>query len=88
MAVNVYARTLHKAAELMGGRKKLARYLRVPISDLEKWIGGDKEPPIAVFLKAVDLVLDETAPNGGASEPGEPPPSKSSAAAGDSSAMW
>ena len=87
MATTVYTRTLHKAAELIGGRRKLARHLRVPLAELEKWLTGGKEPPIAVFLKTVDLVLDETAPNGGASEPGEPAPPKSSAAAGEST-MW
>jgi hypothetical protein len=72
MPTSVYARTLHKAAEAVGGQKKLARLLRVPLIDLEKWIAGKDEPPMAVFLKAVDLVLDETNPRG-ASEPGDPP---------------
>ncbi|HEY7664558.1 MAG TPA: hypothetical protein VH934_15675 [Xanthobacteraceae bacterium] len=72
MPTSVYSRTLQKAAESAGGAKKLARILRVPLVDLEKWIADKDEPPMAVFLKAVDLVLDETAPQG-ASEPGDPP---------------
>lgn len=56
----VYFRTLQKAADLLGGRKKLARHLRVPMSELESWMSGKEVPPIGVFLKAVDLVLDET----------------------------
>jgi hypothetical protein len=56
----VYFRTLRKAADLVGGRKKLARHLRVPLAELESWMSGGQVPPIGVFLRAVDLVLDET----------------------------
>jgi len=72
MPTSVYSRTLQKAAETAGSQKKLARLLRVPLVDLEKWIAGKDEPPMAVFLKAVDLVLDDTT-SPGASEPGDPP---------------
>jgi len=72
MPTSVYSRTLQKAAEASGGAKKLARILRVPLVDLEKWTAEKEEPPMAVFLKAVDLVLDETTPRG-ASEAGDPP---------------
>jgi hypothetical protein len=57
---SVYARTLQKAAELIGGRQKLARHLRVPAAELEKWLSDGATPPISTFLKAVDLVIDET----------------------------
>jgi hypothetical protein len=68
----VYVRTLHKAADLAGGRRKLARQLRVPLAELDRWMAGDEAPPIATFLKAVDLVLDETgAPR--ESDAGDPP---------------
>lgn len=60
MALSVYVRTLLKAAELMGGRKKLAAHLGAPAAELEKWISGDAVPSLPVFLKAVDLILDET----------------------------
>jgi hypothetical protein len=73
MATSVYSRTLQKAAEAAGGQKKLARVLRVPLMELEKWIADKDEPPMAVFLKAVDLVLDGTASSGAGSDPGEPP---------------
>ena len=56
----VYFRTLQKAADLVGGRRKLARHLRVPLAELESWMSGSQVPPIGVFLRAVDLVLDET----------------------------
>ena len=76
MPASVYSRTLQKAAELVGGQKKLARQLRVPLGELEKWIADKDEPPTAVFLAAVDLVLEETAPPAGGSESGEPPPQR------------
>jgi hypothetical protein len=72
MSASVYSRTLQKAAEVAGGSKRLARLMRVPLADLEKWMADKDEPPMAVFLKAVDLVLDGTTSPGG-SEPGDPP---------------
>jgi len=73
MPTSVYSRTLQKAAETAGGQKKLARLLRVPLAELEKWIADKDEPPMAVFLKAVDLVLDETTSSAAGSDPDEPP---------------
>lgn len=70
MVTKVYSRTFQKAAELCGGQKKLARQLRVPLADLEKWIAGGETPPTNVFLRAIDLVLDETpSPAAGRSDP-------------------
>lgn len=74
---SVYVRTLQKAADLIGGPQKLARHLHVPLADLEKWLAGDATPPIGTFLRAVDLVIDETpaprsaAASDDAAEPGE-----------------
>lgn len=80
MASSVYSRTLQKAAELVGSRKKLARHLAVPLAELEKWLAGLAVPPTGTFLRAVDLVIEQTpAPPGdepsgsGSSDPGEPP---------------
>ena len=57
---SIYNRTLHKAAEHVGGERALARYLRVPLADLYAWMQpGAQPPPITVFLKAVDLVLND-----------------------------
>jgi hypothetical protein len=87
VASKVYSRTFQKAAELAGGNKKLARLLRVPLAELEKWSAGAAEPPLPVFLKAIDLVLDETAPPGGLSEPAEPEPPRECAAGGPPSLL-
>ena len=54
------------------------------MSELQKWIEDKAAPPIAIFLRAVDLVIDETPPPAD-SEPGDPPAPREGAAAGDSS---
>ena len=57
---SIYNRTLHKAADHLGGQRALARYLNVPLGDLYAWMRpGAVPPPPAVFLKAVDLVLND-----------------------------
>ncbi len=61
MAASVHSRTLLKAAELLGGRAQLSRELKVPMSDLEKWIADKAVPPNGIFLRAVDIVLSESA---------------------------
>jgi hypothetical protein len=84
MASKVMSRTFQKAAELAGGQKNLARRLRVPLAELQKWIAGGGEPPMAIFLKAVDLVLDETPYPSAGSEPDDPAPPRDCATGGDS----
>ena len=84
MSSSVYSRTFQKAAQLAGGNKKLARYLRVPLADLENWIAGKGVPPTASFLKAVDYVLDETS-SPPAAEAGDPPAPQDCAAVGGGS---
>ncbi|MFN2646139.1 MAG: hypothetical protein ABR570_14210 [Burkholderiales bacterium] len=68
-----------RAAELLGGRDKLARVLRVPVSELDKWIAGEAKPPREVFLRVVDLILDETGPSGDASDTQDPQPPRDAA---------
>ena len=78
MAENkVMSRTLQKAAELVGGHKKLARRLRVPQGELQKWMAGVGKPPMPTFLRAVDIVLEETSADfaaGSADGPDSPAP--------------
>ena len=74
VTATVYSRALLRAAELLGGREKLARVLRVPVGEIDKWIGGETKPPREVFLRVVDLILDETGPAADASDAQEPPP--------------
>jgi hypothetical protein len=72
VASSVYARTLQKAAELIGGQAKLCRYLHVPAAELRKWIDDKGVPPIGVFLRVVDFIIEETPPPGNSSDPGDP----------------
>jgi hypothetical protein len=74
VAVSVYSRAFQKAAEMLGGRDKLAKVLRVPLADIESWIADKAKPPREIFLRVVDLILDESPPAGEASEAHEPPP--------------
>ena len=76
---SVYIRALQRAAELVGGRDKLGRVLRVPLSELDKWIAGEAKPPREVFLRVVDLILDETGPAGGSTDAQDPTPPRDAA---------
>lgn len=54
----VHVRTLRRAAEVVGGERKLALHLRVARTHLHLWLDGLADPPAAVFLRAVDVVID------------------------------
>ena len=71
---SVYSRAVQKAADLLGGRDRLAKVLLVPVSKIDHWIADKSRPPRDVFLRVVDIVLDESAAPGEASEPRESPP--------------
>jgi hypothetical protein len=79
VAASVYSRAVQKAADLLGGRDRLAKVLLVPVTEIEKWIADEARPPREVFLRVVDIVLDEAAPSG-ASEPFDPAPPRDCAA--------
>ena len=76
-AASVYSRALLKAAELLGGRAELARMLQVPGAEIDRWIADEEKPPREMFLRVVDIILDET--SAAASEPAEPPPDRDAA---------
>ncbi len=63
--VSVYQRTLHRACEVLGGLDATSRQLGVPPASLTRWIGGAEQPPLDVFLKAVDVVLLGAEPGAG-----------------------
>lgn len=60
MTTEVRARTLCRAAEIVGGRTALGKYLKVSAICLAAWMGGFDTPPVDVFLKAVDIVVDDS----------------------------
>jgi DNA-binding transcriptional regulator YdaS (Cro superfamily) len=47
--------TLARAAQLVGGRAKLADLLCVSQSTLGRWMSGRSQMPIGVFLSLVEL---------------------------------
>ena len=57
--VEVYARTLARAAVLSGGSAALAKKLKVTPELVDAWITGLDGPPPAIFLAAVDLLMDD-----------------------------
>jgi hypothetical protein len=79
----VHARTMLAAAEAVGGLSNLADYFKVPRAELFRWAIGIGRPPQALFLCAVELLLDDnrrlranpglprSAASGVASRPGE-----------------
>ena len=60
---SVYARALSRAADILGGKDLLRAALHVPLHSLEEWLEGRSEPPMDIFLKAVDIL---SAPTGAA----------------------
>src|SRR2546426_2909392 len=75
VAPSVYSRAVRKAAELLGGREQLSRTLQVPLAEIEKWLADEAKPPREIFLRVVDLIIDD---NGvaDASPPAGAPPAK------------
>jgi hypothetical protein len=61
---------------MAGGREELARALQVPLAEVEKWIVGERKPPREVFLRVVDLLIEDSA---GSDAPGEPPAGRDAA---------
>jgi hypothetical protein len=55
----VHARTMLAAAEVLGGLSSLADFLKVSRAELFRWTAGVERPPQALFLLAVDVVLDD-----------------------------
>lgn len=62
VTVSVHSRALQRAAELLGGREKLAHFLAVPLADITRWIAGTAKPPQPLFLRVVEFIIDETTP--------------------------
>ena len=63
--VTVYARTLHRACEVVGGLDALSRHLGASSAAITRWIGGLELPPLDKFLAAVDIVLLAAQPGQG-----------------------
>ena len=55
----VHVQTLRRAMEIVGGEQELALRLLVTPSHLAAWLDGMETPPGDVFLRAVDLVMQD-----------------------------
>ena len=55
-------RTLRRAAQILGGPAQLRKYLNVSALCLAAWMTGADTAPTYVFLKAVDVVMEEVTP--------------------------
>lgn len=58
MPLPVHARAVARGAEILGGVAQLSDYLKVPQSEVMRWIKGEEEPTTKAFLDLVDLLLD------------------------------
>ncbi len=59
VAFSVKTKALQIAARKLGGPRKLRDYLRMPTADVVSWLAGIQEPPMPVFLRALELILDD-----------------------------
>lgn len=50
---------LHDGCEKLGGEQPLADYLGVPMETLRMWLRGDGRPSPHIFLKCLDLFVDD-----------------------------
>jgi hypothetical protein len=62
LLATVYARTLRRAAELLGSEEELALRLNVTPSHLALWIKDVAATPADVFLRAVDIIAELEGP--------------------------
>jgi hypothetical protein len=75
--MTVESRALQKAVNLIGSRTNLAERIGIKIEDLEEWLAGTRRLPREVFLRVVDVILDELPAPADASDPADSSPSRS-----------
>jgi hypothetical protein len=59
MERSVKTRTLQMAANALGGPRKLRDRLEVSSSEIAAWLNGTAEPPREIFLRALEIILDD-----------------------------
>jgi CheY-like chemotaxis protein len=57
---HTYRAALARAAGLVGGARKLSDLLRVPMTDLTRWLAGEGRPTNDVFLRVVDILVEKS----------------------------
>jgi hypothetical protein len=53
-----YAAALSRAGKILGGRARLAAFLRVSPQKIDAWLRGVEPAPLEVFLQALDVIAD------------------------------
>ena len=48
---------MHTACVIVGGMRELAEHLGVPVAMVGDWLDGEIEPPQAMFIAAVEIIL-------------------------------
>jgi len=56
MRDSVHARALQRAAEVLGGKDELRKFLGATTPELDEWMTGVATPPTDVFLRVVDVI--------------------------------
>lgn len=70
----VPGQALRRAVQLCGGIDALSDALNVATSNLEKWLSGEEQTPLPVFIQTVGLLLEATSsrpPNSPFSDPSD-----------------
>jgi hypothetical protein len=64
---------IRRAVQVCGGIDTLSDALSVSAADIERWISGEKETPLPMFIQAVGLLLEATSrrPPGRSGDPTE-----------------
>lgn len=60
MENQTYRAAIAHAANLVGGVQELSDRLRIPRADLMRWISGEGKPTIGVFLRIIDLMIEQS----------------------------
>jgi hypothetical protein len=58
--MSVQARALHRAVSVIGGLHQLAGYLQVSDEYIREWMFDVGSPPNGVFLRVIELLLDQS----------------------------
>ncbi len=74
MAHPVKTKTLKVAAQSLGGPRKLRDFFRAPSEKVVAWLAGIEDPPKPMFLRALEVILDDLDASDGAqrTDPGAP----------------
>jgi len=56
---DTYRAALVRAAEILGGARRLSDRLQVPMPELTRWLAGHGKPSFGTFLKVIDVLIEE-----------------------------